>query len=97
MAGSVVNLVKPTQKSDSKIEKNTSSANEVNEYFAKIQALVYEYFEPPQNSQGYSVRAVIELSALGKFIDFRILDYSANIALNEECDKIKDRRGRIQI
>lgn len=71
--------------------QDSSGANEVNEYFAKIQALVYDYFNPPQNSQGYSVRAVIELSALGKFIDFRILNYSANVALNEECDKIKDR------
>jgi len=68
-----------------------SSADAVNEYFAKIQALVYQNFFPPSNSEGYSVKAVISLNSIGKVIDFRILTYSANSALNEECDKIKDR------
>ncbi len=71
--------------------KETSSGNEVNEYLAKIQALVYRYFEPPVNSQGHSVKAVIVLSAIGKVIDFRILTYSNNQALNDECDNIKSR------
>ncbi len=68
-----------------------STAPEVNEYLAKIQALVYENFEPPQNSQGYSVKAVIELSSIGKVMSFRILNYSTSSSLNSECDKIKDR------
>jgi len=71
--------------------KESSSGNEVNEYLAKIQALVYKYFEPPANSQGHSVKAVIVLSAIGKVIDFRILTYSNNQALNDECDNIKSR------
>ena len=71
-------------------QKN-STANAVNEYLAKIQALVYQNFVPPQNSQGNSVKAVIELSAIGKVMDFRILTYSANSDLNDECDKIKNR------
>ena len=69
----------------------TSTAEEVNEYLAKIQALVYKYFNPPKNSEGNTVRAVIELSALGKVIDFRIMNYSSNQALNRECDMIKTR------
>ncbi|MBU1659045.1 TonB C-terminal domain-containing protein [bacterium] len=68
-----------------------SSADKVNEYFANIQALVYKHFYPPQNSQGHSVKAVIELSSIGKVLDFRILSYSGNSSLNEESDKIKDR------
>ena len=71
--------------------KNISTANEVNEYLAKIQAIVYQYFYPPENSQGNSVKAVININSLGKVIDFRILNYSANEYLNKECDKIKDR------
>ena len=71
--------------------KNISTANVVNEYLAKIQALVYENFVPPQNSQGHSVKAVIELSSIGKVMDFRILNYSENSSLNDECDKIKNR------
>ena len=69
----------------------SSTANEVNEYLAKIQALVYRYFSVPPNSEGYSVMAYIELNSIGKVMDFRILTYSANEALNAEVDKIKNR------
>ncbi len=68
-----------------------STAFEVNKYLAKIQALVYKYFFPPSNSEGNTVKAVIQLSAIGKVKDFRILSYSSNEALNNECDKIKNR------
>lgn len=71
--------------------ENSSSGNEVNEYNAKIEAIVYQNFNPPANSEGLSVRAVIELNAIGNMIDFRILNYSENQLLNEECDKIKNR------
>ena len=74
-------------------EKNSqsSTANEVNEYLAKIQALVYRYFHVPPNSEGHSVIAYIELNSIGKVLDFRILTYSGNEALNAEVDKIKNR------
>ena len=68
-----------------------SSGDEVNEYLAKINALVYQYFHPPENSQGHSVKALIEISAIGKVKDFRILNYSSNENLNIECEKIKSR------
>ncbi|MBN2782326.1 MAG: TonB C-terminal domain-containing protein [Campylobacterales bacterium] len=71
--------------------QTTSSGDEVNEYLAKIQALVYKNFYPPQNSEGHSVKAVIELDTVGIVKDFRILRYSENEALNQECDKIKQR------
>ena len=69
----------------------SSTANEVNEYLAKIQALVYKYFNVPPNSEGHSVKALIELNALGKVLDFRVLTYSDNEALNREVDQIKER------
>jgi len=71
--------------------KRVVSNGEVNEYLAKINSIVYQHFMPPQNSQGYSVKAVIELSMIGKLIDFRILTYSANEALNRECENIYKR------
>ena len=74
-----------------KFSKASSSANEVNEYLAKIQALVYKYFHVPPNTEGNSVKTVIELNALGKVIDFRVLNYSNNQALNDEVDRIKKR------
>ena len=78
-------------KESDKNEQQTSTANEVNEYLAKIQAIVYQYFNVPPNSAGNSVKTVIELDPLGHMTDFRILNYSANKALNSEADKIKDR------
>jgi len=69
----------------------SSTAEQVNEYLAKIQAIVYQYFKVPANSEGSSVKTVIELNSLGKVLDFRILSYSDNEALNREADKIKER------
>jgi len=71
------------------VKKVISTGTEVNEYRAKIQAIVYENFNPPQNSQGHSVIAVIYLGAMGKVDDFRILRYSDSKLLNDECDKLK--------
>jgi len=68
-----------------------STGSDVNEYRATIQALVYENFFPPENSQGKVAFAVIELDAFGKMIDFRILSYSGDSLFNSECDKIKSR------
>lgn len=71
--------------------KTASTGSEVNEYLAKIQAIVYQYFNVPPNSEGNSVKAVIELNALGKVLDFRVLKYSSSSTLNDEVDKIKNR------
>ena len=91
----VQTIEKNTNNSEATIKdiesKKSSSANEVNEYLAKIQGIVYKYFNPPSNSEGHTVKAIIELSAIGKVQDFRILTYSSNQALNQECDKIKSR------
>ncbi|MDQ7042106.1 MAG: TonB C-terminal domain-containing protein, partial [Sulfurimonas sp.] len=88
---SSVNDVKPISQQVSNETKQNSTANEVNEYLAKIQAIVYRYFRVPANSEGSSVKTVIELNALGKVLDFRILSYSNNEALNAEADKIGER------
>lgn len=78
---------------DKKSSENvkTSTADDVNEYLAKIQATVYEHFYPPPNSQGNRIIAIIELNSKGKVIDFRILNYSDNDALNSEADKMRER------
>lgn len=85
------NDVKPISKQVSKVTKQNSSADEVNEYLAKIQAIVYSHFRVPANSEGSSVKTVIELNALGKVLDFRVLNYSSNQALNAEADMIRER------
>jgi len=85
----IIKKFKLLEKSE-KVEA-TSSANEVNEYLAKIQAIVYEHFHVPPNTEGNSVKTVIEIDPFGKMIDFRVLDYSASPALNSEVDQIKER------
>ena len=94
------NQKKSVTKNIQEIEKTkeklaTSSALEINEYFAKIKALVYKYFYPPSNTEGFSVKAVIELTAFGKVKDFRILNYSSNENFNKECEKVKERLLRV--
>ncbi len=76
-------------------EEAASAASEVNEYLAKIQDIVYQHFNVPQNSEGNSVKTVIELDPFGKLIDFRILSYSNNEALNQEADMLKERLKNI--
>jgi len=83
------------QKKSSEENSPTSTANEVNEYLAKIHALVYKHFNVPPGSEGHIVKAVIELNAIGKVMDFRILNYSANEALNSEVDQIKNRLSSV--
>ena len=97
------NNVKPITQNVNKIDyenkdtdsEQTSTANEVNEYLAKIQSIVYQNFFVPPNSEGNSVKTVIELDPYGKLLDFRVLTYSSNQALNEEVDKIKKRLQHI--
>ena len=79
-----------TKNSNNKASTN-STASEVNEYLAKIQATIYNHFKPPQNTQGKYAEVVIELSSIGKMIDFRILKSSDNVSFNDEVKKIKKR------
>ncbi|MCW8838571.1 MAG: TonB C-terminal domain-containing protein [Thiovulaceae bacterium] len=76
---------------DVQTNSSDSSADEVNEYLAKIQATIYNHFNPPQNTQGKSAEVVIELSSIGKMLDFRVLSYSDNESFNDELNKIKKR------
>ncbi len=80
-----------TVKARDKAKKNNSTADEVNEYNAKIQAIIHQYFSVPPNSQGYRAKSVITISAIGKVIDFRILTHSGHEEFDNEVDKIKSR------
>jgi len=101
--GAESNNVKSVSKSQSKSQEadsqkdspSASTASEVNEYIAKIQAIIYQNYHVPANTHGNSVKVVVELNAFGKLIDFRILNYSNNSELNAEADKIKDRLRNI--
>jgi len=76
---------------NNKDNSESSDAYEVNEYLAKIQATIYNHFDPPSNTQGKSAKVLIELNSIGKMIDFRILRLSDSVSFNEEVKKVKAR------
>ena len=78
-----------------KDSQSSSSAEEVNEYLAKIQAIVYDSFSPPMNSEGNIVKVVIEIDPIGKMLDFRVLNYSSHEALNQEADRMKQKLSSV--
>lgn len=85
---SKVELAKPSVKM---IPQGGSSGPLVNEYHAKIQALVYTYFRPPSGSAGEAARIRMKISAAGKLISYKVMSYSGNGSFNGEVDWLKDR------
>ncbi|MEA3372586.1 MAG: TonB C-terminal domain-containing protein [Campylobacterota bacterium] len=73
------------------VGSSSSSASEVNEYLARIQAFVYEHFYPPMNSEGNSAKIRLRLDSFGKMKDYRILAPSGSPAFNNEVDLLKKR------
>ncbi|MFY9142382.1 TonB C-terminal domain-containing protein [Sulfuricurvum sp.] len=88
-----VDLVKPSIKM---IPQGGSTGPLVNEYHAKIQALVYTYFRPPAGSAGEVARVRMNISASGKLIGYKVISYSGNGPFNNEVDWLKDRLNSIR-
>ncbi|HZF69252.1 TonB C-terminal domain-containing protein [Sulfuricurvum sp.] len=88
-----VELAKPSVKM---VVQGGSSGPIVNEYHAKIQALVYTNFHPPAGSAGAVARVRMNISGSGKLISYRILSYSGNSSFNNEVDWLRDRLSTIR-
>jgi protein TonB len=88
-----VDLVKPSIKM---IVQGGSTGPLVNEYHAKIQALVYTYFRPPAGTAGEVARVRMNISASGKLIGYKVISYSGNSPFNSEVDWLKDRLNSIR-
>ncbi|OQX57005.1 MAG: hypothetical protein B5M52_08255 [Helicobacteraceae bacterium 4484_230] len=87
---------KPPAKPKSKpaVEKTvdiSSMFSDVNEYYAKIQAFVYEQFYPPANTEGQVAKVYISLDKMGRLLEYRVLVYSSNSMFNREVDRLKNR------
>lgn len=81
-------LIKPAVK----IVSNSGSTGPlVNEYHAKIQALIYANYYPPTGSQGQSARVRLQVDGSGKLIGYRVVAYSGNTPFNNEIDFLKER------
>jgi protein TonB len=70
---------------------STSSASEVNEYLARIQAFVYQHFYPPANSEGQSSKIRIALNGQGTLTSYRVLVKSSNVMFNDEVELLEKR------
>lgn len=73
----------------------SSAAAEVNEYYAKIQAIVYEHFYPPSNSEGSSSKVYLNLDRDGRIIASRVLISSGNAFFDEEVEALMKRLGAL--
>ncbi len=74
-----------------KRSNQTSLGEKVNKYRAKIQAILYNNFVPPPNTQGQSTKILLNLSADGVVLDFRVLIYSGNKMFNNEINRFKEK------
>lgn len=81
-------LVRPSQAAGG---SKASGGAEVDAYFAKIQATIYDHFFPPANSQGSVALVRIWLSASGKMTRFKVLRRSGDPLFDEEVDALGKR------
>ena len=68
-----------------------SAAAEVNEYYAKIQALIYDQFYPPANSEGNTAKVYLSLDGTGRLLSGKILVDSGNPFFDEEVEALMRR------
>jgi len=81
-------LVKPSQEAGG---SKTSGGAEVNAYYAKIQATIYDNFFPPANTEGAVSLIRIWLSASGKMTRFEVLRRSGDPLFDEEVKALESR------
>ena len=81
-------LVKPSQEAGG---SKSSGGAEVDAYYAKIQATIYDNFFPPANTEGAVSRVRIWLSASGKMTRFEILRRSGDSLFDEEVKVLESR------
>jgi len=74
---------------------SASTAPEVNEYLAKIHALVKSKFFPPASSEGESAKVRVDLDAAGHITGYRVLVPSGSNIFNEEVDRLYSRLKRV--
>ena len=87
-----VELVKPSVKM---VVQGGSSGPLVNEYHAKIQALVYTNFHPPAGTAGEMARVRMSISSSGRLLGYKVISYSGNVTFNGEVDWLKERLNSI--
>ena len=90
-ASEQINSLKLARPAISVTGASASSAAEVNEYYAKIQAIIYDRFYPPANSEGQSAKLYLSLDATGRILSQRLLVNSGNLFFDEEVAALMKR------
>ena len=75
--------------------KSASGGAEVDAYYAKIQAKIYENFYPPANSEGAVSRVRIRLSPDGRLLEYKILRKAGEPFFDREVQQLGDRLQRV--
>ncbi len=73
----------------------SSSGPAVNEYNAKIQAIIYANFHPASGTEGFAARVRITISPDGRLVAYRVISYSGNTVFNAEVDWLKERLRQV--
>ncbi len=71
--------------------KSRSGGAEVDAYYAKIQAKIYENFYPPANSRGAVARVRIRLSPDGRLLEYKILTKAGEPFFDQEVQQLGSR------
>jgi len=83
-----LSLVKPMQSPGGKA---SSGGKEVNAYYAKIQATIYDHFFPPANTEGSVAMIRIWLSASGNLVRFKVLRHAGDASFDREVEQLEAR------
>lgn len=74
-----------------------SSGPKVNEYYAKVQGIIYANFHPGAGTEGFSARIRITLDANGNLQGYRVINYSGSGVFNAEVDLLKERLAQTKL
>lgn len=74
-----------------------SSGPLVNEYYAKVQGIIYSQFHPGSGTEGFSARVRIVLSEDGKLELYRVVSASGSTVFNAEVDLLKERLRQVSL
>ncbi|MFH0710787.1 MAG: TonB C-terminal domain-containing protein [Pseudomonadota bacterium] len=74
-----------------------SGGPKVNEYYAKVQGIIYANFHPATGTEGFAARVRIVLTPDGKLDSYRVISASGNAVFNAEVDWLKERLRQVAL
>jgi len=74
-----------------------SSGPMVNEYYAKVQGIIYANFHPASGTEGFSARVRIVLASDGRLVSYRVISSSGSAVFNAEVDWLRERLHQVPL